>query len=183
VALAFSATALGFQSKIGDPVPSFSVTSMGGKQVFLKDMQTGGPIFLYFVRDGDGVSQQNTTYINSMIRAYGKSRVTWYGIVNAREDRARSFQAETNPAFQLERDENLAAVKAFSLTNGPAVFEISRRGTLMNVWRGYSATNLKSLNSEMARVSRKPTQMLDFTTAPATAQFGSNFDAATRSTG
>ena len=53
----------------------------------------------------------------------------------------------------------------------------------MNVWRGYSATNLKSLNAEMARVTRKSVKMLDFTAAPSTAQFGSNFDAATKSSG
>jgi len=183
VTAALSASAFGLQTKIGDKVPSFSVTSMGGKQLFLKDMQTGGPIFIYFMRDGDSVSQQDTTYVNSIIRAYGASRVTWYGVVNAREDRARSFQAEANPAFQLERDENLAAVKAFSLTNAPAVFEISRRGTLMNSWLGYSATNLKAINAEVARVSRRHLEMLDFSGAPSTAQFGSNYSAVTGSSG
>jgi len=179
IALALGAVcsgfALGAQTKIGDPVPQFTLTSMGGKEMFFKDMQTGGPIFLFFIRDGDSVTQQATYYINQIIKDYGTSRATWYGIINANKDRARSYQAEVNPPFQLERDENTSAVKIFGVTNPPVIFEYSRRGKLMNVWKGYSEANLISLNTEMARVSRKPLQSIDFSKAPQSIQFGVDY--------
>ena len=165
--------------RIGSGPPHFSVTSMGGKQVFFQDMQTGGPIFVYFVRDGDAISQQATSYINQIIRSYGKSRTTWYGIINARNDHARSFQAETSPAFRLETDENLAATRAFGVVNAPAVFEFDGNGILINVWKGFSAVNLKGLNMANAEGNHKPVHAIDFSKAPATAVFGVDFNAGT----
>jgi hypothetical protein len=181
--VACTAVAFGTQTKTGDPAPSFSVTSMGGRQVFFKDMQTGGPIFIYFIRDGDPVTQQMTSYINKIIRSYGKSRSTWYGILNTQMERARSYQAETMPAFRLERDENMAAVKAFAVVSSPTVFEYDGNGMLMNIWKGYSAVNLKAINLAVSSASHKPVHEIDFTAAPSTLQFGLDYSPITKSSG
>jgi len=173
--VACSASVFGFQVKIGDSAPSFSVTTMGGKQLFFKDMQTGGPIFLYFIRDGDTPTQQQTSYINQMIRDYGTSRVTWYGILNVGGNRAKSYEAEVNPAFRIEQDQNLSAIKSFSLTNGPVVIEFDGSGHVLNTWHGFSAVNLKGMNVAMAAASHKPIHDLDYSTAPSRARFGGDY--------
>jgi len=154
---------------------------MSGKQVFFKDMQTGGPLFIYFIRDGDSVSQQSTSYINRIIRTYGASRTTWYGFVNARLDRARAFQAESDPAFRLERDENLSATIGFGVTNSPTVLEYDGNGKLINIWKGFSAVNLKGINMAVAEASHKKLKDIDFTKAPSTVKFGVDFNSGTSS--
>jgi hypothetical protein len=161
--------------RVGDTAPKFSVTSMAGKQIFFQDMQTGGPLFIYFIRDGDPVSQQMTSYVNKMIRAYGGVRSTWYGVLNAKEDRARSYQAETDPAFRLERDENMSAAKMFGIANSPTIMEFDGNGTLMHTWKGLSGPNLKGINMEYAAANHKSMQDLDFTRAPSTLKFGIDY--------
>jgi len=184
-ALGFAGSVMvyGWQVKIGTHAPDFSVTSMSGKQMFFQDMQTGGPVFVYFIRDGDGVSQQTSSYINKIVRAYGDSRSTWYGIINAREDRARSFQAETDPAFRLERDENMSATKVLGVTSAPTVLQFSGKGLLMHTWKGFSELNLKEINKAYARASHKTIQDVDFSAAPSTAKYGNDYDFVTRSSG
>jgi peroxiredoxin len=167
------------QIKIGDPAPKFSVTSMSGKQMFFADMETGGPTFIYFIRNGDAVSQQETGYINKIIRAYGEARSTWYGIINAKEDQARSFQAESNPAFRLERDEGLSAIKMLGVSSAPMVMEFDGNGILMHTWKGYSAVHLKGINMAYAAASHKSMQDLDFSQAPSTAKYGTDFNSTT----
>jgi hypothetical protein len=183
--ISFSASimALGFQAKLGDPIPKFSVTSMTGRQVFFKDMATGGPVFIYFIRDGDTVSQQMTSYVNKIIHAYGGVRSTWYGIVNAREDRARAYQAETEPAFRLTRDESLGATKMFGVSSAPTVLEYDGHGMLINAWKGLSAVNLKGINMAYASGCHKPMQDVDFSQAPATAKYGIDYNVATSAGG
>lgn len=182
LSIASSVMVYGFQAKIGDRAPKFSVTSMSGKQVFFQDMQTAGPVFLYFIRDGDAVAQQETSFINKIIGAYGGVRSTWYGIINAKEDRARSYQAETQPAFRLERDDNLAATKSFAIASSPTVLEYDGNGMLMNSWKGFSAVNLKGINVAYASANHKSVQMLDFSDAPTTAKFGTDYNFATGAT-
>jgi peroxiredoxin len=171
------------QLKIGDPAPSFSVTNLGGRQLFWKDLQTGGPVFVYFIRDGDSVSQQTTSYINKIIKGYGTTRSTWYGIINAQVDRTRSFMAETNPAFRMERDGNMSAVKAFGVVSAPAVFEFDEQGILINTWRGYSAVNLQSINEAMAKAEKQTALAMKFHRAPSVARTGENYSGSTRSGG
>jgi len=174
--IGIACSGIGFaQIKGGDPIPKFSVTSMGGKQMFFPDLATGGPLFIYFIRDGDTVSQQTTSYINKMIRSYGKSRATWYGIVNVKADRGMSFEAEADPAFRLELDEDMSAMKAFELSNAPAIFEIGGDGTVLNAWRGFSGVNLKAINRAMAEASHKSLHNIDFSAAPSRARYGQDF--------
>ena len=156
---------------------------MSGKQLFFKDMQTGGPVFVYFIRDGDSISQRTTEYINQIIKAYGASRTTFYGVVNDREDRSRSYMAEANPAFRLERDENLSAVKAFGVTTSPTIFEFSSKGLITHVWKGFSGVNLSEINNAYAKASRKSVQTIDFSGAPSTAQYGVDYMSVTKSSG
>ena len=160
--------------KVGDKVPSFSVTSMEGKQQFFKDLQSG-PTFLYFIRDGDSVCQQETSYVNKMVAAYGGTRSTWYAVINAKLDRARSFKAEQSPVLRLVRDEDASAARAFGLTSGPAVIEIDNRGRVKNVWHGFSAVNLKEINSAFAAANRVPMKWMDFTKAPGVTMFGTDY--------
>ena len=179
IGISSSVMVYGFQAKTGDPAPKFSVTSMSGKQIFFQDMQTGGPVFIYFIRDGDEVSQQMTLYVNKIIRAYGETRSTWYGLINAREDRARSYQAEVDPAFRLERDETNVATKAFGVSSAPSVMEYSSKGKLLHSWKGYSADKLKDINAAFAKSNHRPVQVVDFSDVPTTARYGSDYNTAT----
>ena len=153
---------------------------MGGKEILYKDMKASGPLFLYFIRDGDSVCQEETDYISKIAGAYGATRATWYGILNAREDRARSFQAEHNPAFRLVRDEYLKAVHAFGVLSAPTIIQVSSRGSIVHIWHGYSAASLNEINKAFATVNRKPVQALDFSRAPAVTMYGVGYQQSTK---
>jgi peroxiredoxin len=178
ISAALTAVAFG-QTKVGDVAPDFSVTSMSGKQLFFKDMHSGGPTFIYFLRDGDSVCQQATGYIDKIISSYGTTRSTWYGILNAKEDRARSFQAEFNPPFRLTRDSGLVASRAFGVSSGPAVIQFDSKGVVVNVWKGFSSANLKSINEAAASANHKKVRWIDLSKAPDTAQYGVDYETTT----
>lgn len=162
--------------RVGDKVPSFSVVGPDGKQVFLKDMQNAGsPIFLFFINDRDGTSASAAGYINKIAGAYTPSKVKWYGIINAREDRLRSYQSEMNPPYQLYMDPTLSAVQTFKAQGSPYVVLINKSGRVAHIWNGYSGANLKDLNRAVARANGRKVASIDFRRTPSTVQYGRGF--------
>ncbi len=163
------------QVKVGDPSPKFSALSMDGKRLFLKDLENEGPIFLYFLRDGDAVARKETAYIKQIVKAYTPSRSNWYAVINGREDRARSLAAEYALPFRILRDEDLSAVHAFGIQNSPAVVQISHTGKILGIWRGFSGYRLKAINKAAASVNRRKIHSIDFSSTPSTTEYGLDY--------
>ena len=175
IAAGFATSAMAFQAKVGLPSPKFSALSMDGKRLFLGDLQSEGPIFLYFMRDGDPTTRLETTYIERIVRSYVPSRANWYAVVDGKADRMRSVAAEYNLPFRMLRDEDLSVVHAFGIQNSPAVVEISSDGKVMNIWKGYSGYRLKAINKATAAINHRKLQYIDFSQTSSTTIYGVDY--------
>lgn len=168
----------------GDPAPAFTVNNAAGKPVLLRDLRNqGSPFFLYFINDRDNVSGRASSFINRMVRSYTPSKVKWYGIINSREDRARSYLSEFNPPYQVYLDPQMTTVQLYGFQSAPAVVEIDGEGKVVKIWRGFSGWMLKDLNREIARVNGKRAKAFDFSRTPSVTQYGQAFIGARRGAG
>jgi len=175
IAAGLISSASAFQAKIGLPSPKFSAVSIDGKRLFLGDLQNEGPIFLYFMRDGDPTTRLATTYIERIVRSYVPSRANWYAVVDGRADRMRSVASEYNLPFRMLRDADLSVVHAFGIQNSPAVVEIGSDGKVMNIWKGYSGYRLKAINKATAEINYRKVRHIDFSKTPSTTIYGVDY--------
>jgi len=164
-----------YQLKVGDKSPDFSAVSMSGRRLYLKDLQEQGPVFLYFVRDGESPCSQETPYIERMLKSYGATRSNWYGVLNSKDDQVRAFMAEYSPSFRVLKDEDMSMVHALGIRNAPTVVQIGAHGKVLHVWRGFSGTNLNEMNLAMAKANHQKASQLDFSQAPSTTIYGVDF--------
>lgn len=157
----------------GEPAPEFLIPSIEGKRLSLKDLRGEGVVFLYFIRDGDPVNNQAMNTIHRMIRAYyPNDYAKFFGVINADQNRARSWNAEINPPYKLLLDPKNELVYKYKIESSPAIVEIDASGRIVKEWQGFSGYWLKDLNGFLAKATRKPLQKFDFTKTPSVTQFG-----------
>jgi len=160
----------------GNAAPKFNVKDIAGREYLLSNlMDQGSPTFLYFINIRDNTSRQASSYINKIIQNYTPSPTKWFGIVNAPEDKLRSYQSEMSPPYQLLMDEGLNSMQIYHAKSSPTIVEIDKSGNVMHTWQGFSASNLKSLNRAVAAANGKRVMEMDFSRAPSTVVYGDPF--------
>ena len=157
----------------GDMAPEFWTHSIEGKRLSLKDLRGEGVVFLYFIRDGDPVNNEAMNMIHRMIRAYyPNDHAKFFGVINADQDRARSWNAERNPPYKLLLDPKLELVYKYKIESSPAIVEIDAEGRVVKEWQGFSGYWLKDMNGFLAKATRRKLQQFDLTKTPSVTQFG-----------
>lgn len=171
---ALTLLASGFQSlTLGEQAPEFFIPSIEGKRLSLKDLRQEGVVFLYFIRDGDPVNNEAMNTIHRMIRAYyPNDHAKFFGIINADQNRARSWNAEINPPYKLLLDPKLELVYKYKVESSPAIVQIDASGKIVREWQGFSGYWLKDLNGYLSKATRRPLQKFDFSKTPSVTQFG-----------
>lgn len=175
VALSISALAAVPQSmQSGKPAPKFTIQSMEGKRLSLKDLQGEGIVFLYFIRPGDPVNNQAVSYIHRIIKAYSPNRKSkWFGVIATNKaEEARSWEAEFNPPYKLLLDQDNQVAKLYKVENSPAIVEIDGKGNVVREWQGFSGYWLKDLNSFASVANNKKKAKIDFSRTPSTTRYG-----------
>jgi hypothetical protein len=170
VSLAGSALAQSWQA--GDKLPNFSIKSTDGKTLSRQDLLSDGPIFLYFIQDGDGVNNLAMPWITRIISSYVPGHARWYGVFSGRSDRADSWTAEFNPPFRLLLDTDLTVVKTLHVKTSPTVIQVDSSGAVVDEWSGYSGYYLKALNRAMAKANGMRPAKIDFRHTPSTTRYG-----------
>lgn len=159
--------------KIGDALPTFDLPNVDGKKVFSTDLQNPGhPAFIYFINDMDNTSRETTAYFNRLVRMYQPGNVKVFGITNARQEQARSWQSEFKPPYQVLTDPQLASMKLMAIKSAPTIVMINPDGKVGRIWSGFSAPMLKEVNAAMAGSVSRRAQVFDLGTAPATTRYG-----------
>jgi peroxiredoxin len=157
----------------GDTAPEFLISSIDGKRTSLKDLRGEGVVFLYFIRDGDPVNNEAMNMLHRMIRAYyPNDHAKFFGVINADQNRARSWNAEMDPPYKLLLDPKLELVYKYKVESSPAIVEIDTQGRIVKEWQGFSGYWLKDLNGFLAKATRKPLRQFDFSKTPSVTQFG-----------
>lgn len=157
----------------GDMAPEFWTNSIEGKRLSLKDLRGEGVVFLYFIRDGDPVNNEAMNTIHRMIRAYyPNDHAKFFGVINADQNRARSWNAEVSPPYKLLLDPRLELVYKYKIESSPAIVEIDTQGRIVKEWQGFSGYWLKDMNGFLAKATRRKLQQFDLTKTPSVTQFG-----------
>ena len=63
--------------RVGDKAPHFMVQTLDGDRVTLGDLNPGGPVFLYFIHEGDTTNVAPSSYIHRIIGTYAPSKAKW----------------------------------------------------------------------------------------------------------
>jgi len=162
--------------KIGSPLPPFTAAGADGKKYLIKDLQNPGhTAFLYFINEADATSREMTSHFDRIVKAYQPGDIKVFGIINAREDKARSYQSEFQSPYQLLIDPTLSTIQLLGVKSAPTVVMIDESGNVGKVWAGYSATALKEINTAMAGGASGRAQTFDFGAAPSTTKYGAPY--------
>lgn len=173
VALAIG-TSASAQLKPGDNLPQFAITGQDGKRWVAKDFQKPGQrTFLYFINDMDNTSRQASTEINRLVKMYGGAQ--WYGVVNAREDRVRSYASEFQPPYPLLLDPDLRTIMTLGIKSAPTVVMIDGKGRIGKVWTGFGRDAMASLNRTLAASAGKRAQRFDNSNVPTQTKYGQTY--------
>ncbi|HWA81966.1 MAG TPA: redoxin domain-containing protein [Fimbriimonadaceae bacterium] len=156
----------------GEKAPAFLATTIDGNRVAFQDLNKGGPVFLYFIREGDRVNTAASTYVDRILKAYMPARAKWFGVTDGDEAHARSWLARYNNPYQMLMDRDRRLVHAFQIASSPTVIEIRSDGTIGGEWIGYSGPELKSLNMATARANRIRAKAINLSGAPSTTEYG-----------
>lgn len=178
VALAILATfpAVGQQNwKPGEAAPKFTIMALDGTRRTIGQLKEEGPFFLYFIHDGDPVNSLAKRFVDRIAGAYMPARTKWYGVVDMKANRARSFNSEGVTPYKFLLDPDSSVRKLFKVESSPTVILVGSDGRIVKAWPGFSAYWLKDINAEAARVNRQPMKRLDFSKAPSVTIFGSGY--------
>src|SRR5579862_4618675 len=124
--------------KPGDPAPPFMASTIDGDRVTIKELNPGGPVFLYFIKDGDQINTAASSFVHRIIHAYMPAKAKWYGVFDGDEAHARSWLAASNTPYRILMDRDLAVVHAFQVQSSPEVIEIDGNGKIVKAWMGLS---------------------------------------------
>lgn len=161
--------------KPGDKAPAFLATTLDGNRVAFQDLNQGGPVFLYFIREGDTVNTAASSYIHRIINAYMPARAKWFGVTDADEPHARAWLARYNTPYQLLMDRDRRMVHTFQVTSSPTVIEIGADGIIAGQWTGLSGDGMKKLNAAVASANGATARSIDLTGAPSTTEYGESY--------
>jgi len=163
--------------KVGQPLPPFTASGIDGKKYLTSDLRNEGhPAFLYFINESDGTSRAMTSFFDRIVKAYQPGDTKVFGIINAREDKARSYQSEFQSPYQVLVDPNLSTINLLGVKSAPTVIMLDESGNVSKVWAGFSATALKEINTAMAGGAEGRAQTFDFGTAPSATKYGASYN-------
>lgn len=163
--------------KAGSMAPAFMVQTLDGDRVTLKELNPGGPVFLYFIHEGDTVNTSASSYIHRIVASYMPAKAKWYGVYDSSEANARSWLARYRTPYQMLMDRDLRMVHTFQVASSPTVIEIDPQGMIAEEWIGLSGAGMKDLNSAVAAANGVKAKTIDLTAAPSTTQFGTRYGA------
>lgn len=163
--------------KVGSPLPEFTVSGIDGKKYLTKDLRNSGhPSFLYFINESDGVSRTMTSAFDRIVKAYQPGNIKVFGIINAREDKGRSYQSEFRSPYQLLLDPQRSTIQLLGVKSAPTVVMIDKSGNVGHIWAGYSGKALKEINRAMAGASNGRAMRFDFSKTPSATKYGTPYN-------
>ena len=163
------------QETTGSRAMGFSAVSVTGNRVFVNEMLKDGPVFVYFIRPGDGVNSKFAQQISRILSKYPNRKLRWYGVINGDQQRAKSWAAEFNPKFDLLLDNNLEWVQRYAIQSSPALMLLGTDGKPIKTWSGFSGYWLKDINKTLAEREELPVTYIDFSNTPSKTEYGTRY--------
>jgi peroxiredoxin len=138
----------------GTIAPDFTLNTMDGKQVMLRELLDRGPVVLAFFKVSCPVCQFAFPYYERLARAYRDDKgVTVLGICQNKAPDAKAFAHEYGVTFPiaLDNDANRYEVSnAYGITNVPTMFYIAPSGEIEVSSVGWSKDEVEEVNARLS---------------------------------
>jgi peroxiredoxin len=145
----------------GKLAPDFTLPTLDGRQVSLRDLCQRGPVVLAFFKVSCPVCQYAFPLYERMAQAHKDSGASFLGISQNNASDAQAFAREYGVSFPIALDDEAnryIVSNAYGLTNVPTLFCIAPDGQIEVSSVGWSKRDLEDLNAKLAALrGQKPT--------------------------
>ncbi len=141
----------------GDEAPQFSLPDLEGHAHTLAEGLQRGHLLLAFFKISCPTCQFTFPFIQRLSEKLAGAKLTIWGISQDDRDDTKEFCREFEIGFPvLIDDEQYSASNAYGLTNVPSVFLIDPSGKIVLAEKGFSKSELETVDEQFRKESREP---------------------------
>ena len=131
--------------------PDFTLPTVDGKQVSLKEVLQKGPVLLAFFKVSCPVCQYAFPFYERIFQSNRSDSVTVLGISQDDAKKTKTFLKEYGVTFPVAIDDNGYAISnAYGLTNVPTTFLVAPSGEIEVSSVGWSKRDVEAINQRLA---------------------------------
>jgi peroxiredoxin len=146
--------------KAGVVAPEFTLPTVDGKQVALKDLLNGGPVLLAFFKVSCPVCQYAFPFFERIFQAHRGSNLSVLGVSQDNAKNTQAFMREFGVTFPVAIDDSsngYAISNAYGLTNVPTAFLIHESGEIEVSSVGWSKRDVEAIVAKLTYLNQTPT--------------------------
>jgi len=141
---------------VGKKAPDFTLSSIDGKPLSLRDALARGPVVAAFFKISCPVCQYAFPFLDRIYKAYGSKSVTIVGISQNNAKDTGLFIKEYGVKFPVLLDDtnSYPVSNAYGLTNVPTIFWIDSDGTIEISSVGWVQKDVEEINQKFAEAGK-----------------------------
>ena len=139
----------------GKIAPDFTLPSVDGQQVSLKELLNRGPVLAAFFKISCPVCQFAFPYVERIYKAIGNRNVSIIGVSQNNQKDTAAFMKEFGITFPVLLDDptSYPVSNAYGLTNVPSLFWIAQDGEIEISSVGWSRQDIEQINERASATS------------------------------
>lgn len=137
----------------GVMAPDFTLPTVDGKQVSLKDALRRGPVLLAFFKVSCPVCQYAFPFFDRIFQSNRSDNITVLGVSQDDAKKTNAFLKQYGVTFPVAIDDGskgYATSNAYGLTNVPTVFLVAPSGEIEVSSVGWSKRDVEAINQRLA---------------------------------
>ena len=140
----------------GQPAPDFSLPTMTGDKLSLRQALRRGPVVLAFFKVNCPVCHLAFPYLERLYQAYKGSHVSVIGVSQNSRQETAAFIEKFGITFPVALDDRsrYEVSNAYGITNVPTVFCIAGDGEIEVSSVGWVRAEISEINAKLAAVVR-----------------------------
>jgi peroxiredoxin len=148
--------------KAGVLAPDFTLPTVQGGKVSLREALAKGPVMLVFFKVSCPVCQYALPFLERVYQANRAANVTVLGISQDNVRNTKDFMREYGVTFSVALDDpaKYAVSNVYGLTNVPTIFYVSPSGEIEVSCVGWSTADVEAINQKLAEYRRQPPALL-----------------------
>jgi peroxiredoxin len=139
----------------GTVAPDFTLPTMQGEKVCLREALARGPVLAAFFKVSCPVCQYAFPFLERIHQAHGQKNVTFLGISQNDKKDTAAFIKEYGVTFPvlLEDTNRFSVSNAYGLTNVPSIFWIAQNGEIETFSVGWSRADIEEISRKAAEAT------------------------------
>jgi peroxiredoxin len=146
----------------GVRAPDFTLPTVDGGQVSLREALKKGPVLLAFFKVSCPVCQYALPFVERLYRAHQSANITVLGVSQDNVRDTKAFAKEYGISFPIALDDpaSYAVSNAYGLTNVPTLFFVAADGEIEVSSVSWSKADIEAINEKLAAVRRQTPAVL-----------------------